>query len=40
MFVVTLLFVLYASISYAIFNRLSLKLLVWTPRAGRTVVVG
>jgi sulfonate transport system permease protein len=40
MFVVTLLFVLYASISYAIFNRLSLKLLVWTPRAGRTIVVG
>lgn len=40
MFVVALLFVFYASISYAIFNRLSLKLLQWMPRAGRVIVVG
>lgn len=40
MFVVALLFVLYASISYAIFNRLSLKFLQWMPRAGRETVVG
>jgi sulfonate transport system permease protein len=40
MFVVALLFVLYASISYAVFNRLSLRLLDWMPRAGRDVVVG
>ena len=35
MFVVALLFVFYASISFAIFNRLSLKLLAWMPRVGR-----
>ncbi len=40
MFVVALLFVFYASISYAIFNRLSLKLLQWMPRVGRVIVVG
>jgi hypothetical protein len=40
MFVVALLFVVYASISYAIFDRLSLRLLEWTPRAGRNIVVG
>jgi sulfonate transport system permease protein len=40
MFVIALLFVIYASISYAIFDRLCLRLLRWTPRAGRDVVVG
>jgi sulfonate transport system permease protein len=40
MFVVALLFVIYASISYALFDRLCLRLLRWTPRAGRDVIVG
>ena len=40
MFVVALLFVLYASVSYAIFDRLSLRLLHWMPRAGREIIVG
>src|ERR1700730_5677303 len=40
MFLVALLFVIYASISYAVFNRLSMKLLEWTPRAGRQIIVG
>jgi sulfonate transport system permease protein len=40
MFVIALLFVLYASISYALFDRLCLRLLRWTPRAGRDVIVG
>jgi sulfonate transport system permease protein len=40
MFVVALLFVAYASVSYAIFDRLSLKLLQWMPRPGRAIVVG
>jgi sulfonate transport system permease protein len=40
MFVVALLFVIYASISYAIFNRICMRLLDWTPRAGRGIVVG
>jgi sulfonate transport system permease protein len=40
MFVVALLFVIYASISYAIFNRICMRLLEWTPRAGRSIVVG
>jgi len=40
MFVVALLFVIYASISYAIFNRVCMRLLAWTPRAGRGIVVG
>lgn len=40
MFVVALLFVIYASISYAIFNRICMRLLDWTPRAGRDIVVG
>jgi sulfonate transport system permease protein len=40
MFVIALLFVIYASISYALFDRLCLRLLQWTPRAGRGVVVG
>jgi sulfonate transport system permease protein len=39
MFFVALLFILYASISYAIFNSLSLRLLIWVPRAGRDVLV-
>jgi sulfonate transport system permease protein len=38
MFVVALLFVVYAAISFAIFNRLSLKLLAWVPRGGRSEV--
>lgn len=40
MFVVALLFVIYASISYAIFNRICMRLLDWTPRVGRGIVVG
>jgi hypothetical protein len=40
MFFVALLFVLYASISYAAFNALSQRLLRWAPRAGQDVVVG
>jgi sulfonate transport system permease protein len=40
MFVIALLFVTYASISYALFDRLCLRLLQWTPRAGRDVIVG
>lgn len=40
MFVIALIFVLYASISYAIFNRLSLKVLRWMPRAGRVAAHG
>jgi sulfonate transport system permease protein len=40
MFVVALLFVIYASISYAVFNRICMRLLDWTPRAGRGIVVG
>jgi sulfonate transport system permease protein len=40
MFVVALLFVLYASVSYAVFDRLSLKLLEWMPRPGREIVLG
>jgi sulfonate transport system permease protein len=40
MFVVALLFVIYASISYAIFNRVCMRLLEWTPRTGRGIVVG
>jgi ABC-type nitrate/sulfonate/bicarbonate transport system permease component len=40
MFVIALLFVIYASISYALFDRLCLRLLQWTPRAGRDVIVG
>jgi sulfonate transport system permease protein len=39
MFFVALLFVLYASVSYAIFDHLSLRLLRWAPRAGRDEVV-
>lgn len=34
MFFVALLFVLYASITYAIFDRISLRLLRWAPRGG------
>ncbi len=40
MFFVALLFILYASITYAAFNALSLRLLRWAPRSGRDVVVG
>ena len=40
MFVVALIFVFYASISYAIFDRLSRWLLQWTPQAGRVVAHG
>ncbi len=40
MFVIALIFVIYASISYAIFNWLSLKVLQWMPRAGRVVAHG
>ncbi len=40
MFLVALLFIVYASVSYALFNHLSLRLLRWHPRAGRSLVVG
>ncbi len=40
MLFVALLFIVYASITYALFNALSLRLLRWLPRAGRDVVVG
>jgi sulfonate transport system permease protein len=40
MLFVALLFILYASITYALFNALSLRLLRWLPRAGRDIVVG
>lgn len=40
MFFVALLFILYASVTYAAFNALSLRLLRWAPRSGRDVVVG
>ena len=40
MLFVALLFIVYASITYALFNALSLRLLRWLPRAGRGVVVG
>jgi sulfonate transport system permease protein len=35
MFFVALLVVIYTSISFALFNRLSLALLQWAPRQGR-----
>ena len=40
MFVVALLFIVYASVSFALFSRLSDKLLEWTPRSGRTSAIG
>ena len=40
MLFVALLFILYASITYALFNALSVRMLRWVPRAGRDVVVG
>ena len=40
MFVVALIFVFYASVSFAIFDRLSARLLRWTPRAGRVIAHG
>jgi sulfonate transport system permease protein len=40
MFVIGLVFVLYASVSYALFDRLCLRMLRWMPRAGRDLVVG
>ena len=40
MFVVALIFVFYASVSYAIFDRLAARLLRWTPRAGRVIAHG
>ena len=40
MFFVALLFIVYASITYAAFNALSLRLLRWAPRSGGEVVVG
>jgi sulfonate transport system permease protein len=40
MFFVALLFVVYASISYAAFNALSRRLPRWAPLAGQDVVVG
>jgi ABC-type nitrate/sulfonate/bicarbonate transport system permease component len=40
MFFVALLFIAYASVTYAAFNALSLRMLRWAPRSGREVVVG
>lgn len=40
MFLVALLFVLYASITYVAFNALSLRMLRWAPRSRSEVVVG
>lgn len=40
MFVVALLFVIYAMISFVLFSKLSDRLLQWTPRAGRLIVGG
>ena len=40
MFFVALLFIAYASVTYAAFNALSLRMLRWAPRSGRGVVVG
>ena len=37
---VALLFILYASLTYALFNAVSLRMLRWAPRAGRDLVVG
>jgi sulfonate transport system permease protein len=39
MFFVALLIVIYTSVSYAIFDRLSLRMIRWAPRQGRDVVV-
>jgi sulfonate transport system permease protein len=38
MFLVALLFILYASVSYAVFDRLSRRMLRWLPRASREAV--
>jgi sulfonate transport system permease protein len=40
MFLVALLFIIYASITYSAFNALSLRMLRWVPRSGREVVIG
>jgi sulfonate transport system permease protein len=40
MFLVALIFVLYASVSYWLFEKLSARLLQWMPRAGRTTALG
>lgn len=40
MFVVALVFIFYAAISYAVFNRIALRLLAWMPRTANDVVVG
>jgi sulfonate transport system permease protein len=40
MFLVALIFILYASVSYWVFARLSAKMLQWMPRAGRITALG
>ena len=40
MFLVALIFILYASVSYWLFARLSAKMLQWMPRAGRMTALG
>jgi sulfonate transport system permease protein len=40
MFLVALIFVLYASVSYWLFAKLSARMLQWMPRAGRTTALG
>ena len=40
MFLVALIFVLYASVSYWLFEKLSARMLQWMPRAGRTTALG
>ncbi len=40
MFLVALIFILYASVSYWLFAKLSAKMLQWMPRAGRMTALG
>jgi sulfonate transport system permease protein len=40
MFLVALVIVVYACVSYAAFNDVALKVLAWMPRGGADVVVG
>ncbi len=40
MFLVALIFILYASVSYWLFAKLSAKMLQWMPRAGRVTALG
>ena len=40
MFLIALVIVVYACVSYAVFNHIALKALAWMPRGGTDVVVG